>query len=66
VQAFPEPLAFKDETLTLVTAVSPVPSLILVNFIIAKRSPSRRVWLVTASAIFFPSKKTRAEALALV
>jgi hypothetical protein len=43
VQVLPELLAVKVDTLTFVTAVSPVPSLMFVNFMIASRSPSRSV-----------------------
>jgi len=42
-QAFPEPLAAKLDAVTFVTAVSPVPSLMFVNFMMAKRSPSIKV-----------------------
>jgi hypothetical protein len=43
VQGLPEPLAAKLATLTFVTAVSPVPSLMFVNFMMAMRSPSIKV-----------------------
>jgi hypothetical protein len=43
VQALPESLEVRVDTLTFVTADSPVPSLMFVNFMIARRSPSNNV-----------------------
>ena len=46
-------LGLSVDTSTLVTLVSPVPSEMSVNFMMAIRSPSNRVCVVTASAILF-------------